>query len=138
MSRASDSDGTQQTQRLDKWLWAARFYKTRGLAAEAVKGGKVEINGQRAKPAKTVRVNDVLSIRRGAFSYQLTVCKLAAQRLSASAAAELYLESDESRLGRETLALQIKAANEGQPRTRGRPSKRDRRALVKFTRASSD
>jgi ribosome-associated heat shock protein Hsp15 len=138
MSRSSDSEDPNQSQRVDKWLWAARFFKTRGLAAEAVKGGKVDVNGQRAKPAKTVRVNDHLSIRRGAFLHEVTVRKLAPQRLSAAAAADLYLESEESRAHRETLALQIKAANHGQPRTRGRPSKRDRRALLKFTRGESD
>lgn len=123
-----------QTLRIDKWLWAARFFKTRALAAEAIKGGKVEINGQKAKPAKTVRVNDELRIRRGPYEYLITVLGITSQRGPASQAATLYQESLESIQRREALSLEIKAQAVASPRFSGRPSKRDRRRILRFTR----
>ncbi len=119
--------------RLDKWLWAARFYKTRALATAAVKGGKVEVNGHTAKPARTVHLNDELRIRREGFEFRITVLGRCAQRGPAASAAKLYRESEESVKQRETTALERKAALTSEPRSPGRPSKRDRRRIVRFT-----
>ena len=123
-----------QNIRIDKWLWAARFFKTRALAAEAVKGGKVEVNGQKARPAKTVRVNDELRIRRCPYEYFITVLGITPQRGPASQAVNLYQESPESIQRRETLSLEHKAQVAAGPQFSGRPSKRDRRRILRFTR----
>jgi ribosome-associated heat shock protein Hsp15 len=120
--------------RLDKWLWAARFYKTRGLAAEAIKGGKIEVNGQKPKPSKNLRVNDELSIRRGPYEYVITVLRLSERRGPATEAATLYQESEESVERRLRLAEEIKAQTAIHPHFPGRPSKRDRRQIIRFTR----
>lgn len=119
--------------RLDKWLWAARFFKTRGLAAEAIKGGKVIVNGARAKPAKNVQTGDGLCVRRGPYEYKLTVLRLSAQRGPATQAASLYQEHPESVERREQLALQLQAASATRSHSPGRPSKRDRRQILRFT-----
>ncbi len=120
--------------RLDKWLWAARFFKTRGLASEAVKGGKVEVNGQKAKPAKTVRVNDELCIKRGPYECTVTVLKLSGQRGPASEAVTLYQESEESMRRREILSQELKAQGWSAAQPSHRPDKRDRRKIIRFTR----
>ncbi|MHB9100868.1 MAG: RNA-binding S4 domain-containing protein [Sulfuricella sp.] len=118
--------------RIDKWLWAARFFKTRSLAAEAVEGGKAHLNGVRVKPAKTVSIGDTLEIRIGPFQF-VVVCGLSPRRGPASEAAKLYQETGESRSAREALAAQLKAeAIHGEER-QGRPTKRDRRHIVRFT-----
>jgi ribosome-associated heat shock protein Hsp15 len=114
--------------RLDKWLWAARFFKTRSLATEAVNGGKVQVNDVRAKPSRTVHVGDVLNIRRGAYEFLITVKGLSEQRGPASQAALLYEETPESRRRRETLALQRKWHNAPERR----PNKKERRDLIRF------
>lgn len=116
--------------RVDKWLWAARFFKTRGDAAEAIKGGKIDLNGHRVKPARNVKVGDQVKIRRGAYETVVTVLGLSAQRGSATTAQTLYQETADSIAAREVMAEQLKLANEIRPRGLGRPSKRDRRALV--------
>ena len=119
--------------RIDKWLWAARFFKTRSLAAEAVEGGKAHLNGVRVKPAKTVNIGDTLEIRIGLFQFIVVVCGLSPRRGPASEAAKLYQETGESRSAREALAAQLKAeAIHGEER-QGRPTKRDRRHIVRFT-----
>jgi ribosome-associated heat shock protein Hsp15 len=123
----------QQALRIDKWLWAARFFKTRALAAQAVKGGKVEVNGQRAKPAKTVRINDELRIRRDPYEYIVTVLGLTPKRGPASQAAALYQELAESIQRREALSSEFKAQAAAGPQFTSRPSKRDRRRIVHFT-----
>ncbi len=125
---------SEEKVRIDKWLWAARFFKTRGLAGEAIRGGKVELNGSRAKPAKTLQVGDKLRIRRGPYEYHVVVEGLSRHRGPASVAATLYRETAESIAAREALAAQLRAASAGQPRAPGRPSKRDRRRIVRFTR----
>lgn len=121
--------------RLDKWLWAARFFKTRSLAAEAVSGGRVHVNQARAKPARVVRVDDTLTIRRGPYEYRVKVRSLSHQRGPASQAALLYEETAESRQRRETLAeqhrLQAVAPHPGR-----RPNKKDRRHIIRFTQRS--
>lgn len=117
--------------RLDKWLWAARFFKTRALAADAVESGKVQVNEVRVKPAKTIIVGDALDIRLGQYRFEIEVQALSAKRGSAPEAQKLYRESEASRARRETLAAQLKA--QPQPFTlKGRPTKRDRRVIERL------
>jgi len=119
--------------RIDKWLWAARFFKTRSLAADAVEGGKVHLNGTRIKPAKAVSIGDMLEIRIGHFVFVVAVRGLSPRRGPASEAVKLYAETEESRAAREVLAAQLKAeAVHGEIR-QGRPTKRDRRHIIRFT-----
>jgi len=118
--------------RLDKWLWCARFYKTRKIAANALNTGKVTINGARAKPSKTVKPGDKLNIRKGPYHYVITVVELAKSRKSAVGAALLYEESSESISERESLATQLQAETALMPATKGRPGKKDRRLIIKF------
>src|SRR3954469_17772059 len=94
--------------RIDKWLWAARFYKTRALAADAIAGGKVQVNGERVKRAKPLQVGDEARIRQGPYEYQILVRKLSDRRGPAVQAGALYEEKAESRAAREVLALQLK------------------------------
>ena len=118
--------------RLDKWLWCARFYKTRSIAAEALKTGKVMINGDRAKPSKIVEPGDMLNIRKGPYLYAITVLALVKSRKSVTDASLLYEESPESMIERELLASQLKAEAAMYPSPKGRPSKKDRRSIIKF------
>lgn len=117
--------------RIDKWLWAARFYKTRTLAAEAVESGKAMVNGVRAKPAKTVGAGDQLDLRLGQFHFLVEVLAISNKRGGAPEAQKLYRETDESREQRALLAAQLKA---DAPifAFKGRPSKRDRRHIAEF------
>ena len=115
--------------RLDKWLWAARFYKTRSLASEAIAGGKVQVNGDRAKRARALRVGDEVRIRQGTYEYQIVVRELSGRRGPATEAATLYEERPESRTAREAMALQLKAMHAAFVPEKGRPTKRDRREL---------
>jgi ribosome-associated heat shock protein Hsp15 len=118
--------------RLDKWLWAARFFKTRSLATEAVNGGKVELNGLRPKAAKEVKVGDRVRVRVGPFVHELTVRALGERRGPASVAALLYEESAESVAARERLREQHRMAPAVHYEEGGRPTKKDRRALSAF------
>jgi ribosome-associated heat shock protein Hsp15 len=121
--------------RLDKWLWAARFFKTRSLATEAVAGGKVQVNGDRAKPAKPLQAGDEVRLRQGPYEYCLLVRALAERRGSAAAAAALYEERAESRAARERVAEQLRlGASAFGFDERARPTKRDRRALDRLRR----
>ena len=115
--------------RIDKWLWAARFYKTRALAAEAIAGGKVQVNGERVKRAKPLQVGDELRIRQGPYEYQLVVRDLSDRRGPAVQAAALYEERPESRAARQALALQLKSLHSAFLPERGRPTKKDRREI---------
>lgn len=120
--------------RLDKWLWAARFFKTRALAAEAVSGGKVWLNGARTKPAHAVRVGDELQIRKGPReSFVVIVQALSRTRGPANAAGLLYDETPESRALREQLAEQHRLVAASAPQSGERPTKRHRRHIVRFT-----
>lgn len=119
--------------RMDKWLWAARFFKTRSLAADAISGGQVRIKGERVKVARPVRLGDELTIRIGPYEYVITVTGLAARRGSAADAALLYQETEASRAVRESLAAQLKAERPFLPAHKGRPTKRDRRRMDRFT-----
>jgi ribosome-associated heat shock protein Hsp15 len=124
-----DSDGRV---RLDKWLWAARFFKTRTLAAEAIAGGKVQVNGERAKRARPLQVGDEVRVRHGPYEYLVVVRALSARRGPAAEASELYEERPESRAARETLALQLKSAPPAFVYEQGRPTKRDRREMERW------
>ncbi len=119
--------------RLDKWLWAARFFKTRTLAAEAVNGGKVHVNGARVKPSHGVRVSETLRIRRGPYEYEVIVQEVARERGPANRAALLYQETPHSRERREALAAERRSQTASMPHPAGRPSKKERRQIVRFT-----
>jgi len=122
--------------RLDRWLWAARFFKTRSLAAEAVSGGKVHLNGARTKAAKAVRVGDTLSIRQGPYESIVTVLALCDQRRPAREATLLYEETEASSTERARLRAELRATTVHPARAYGRPSKKGRRDLAKLRRAS--
>ena len=123
-----------QSIRLDKWLWAARFFKTRALATEAVSGGKVHLNDNRVKPGREVKVGDSLSIQRGGYTFEITVLGINKQRRPAKEAQLLYEESEDSIAAREEQAENQRLANSGQPFSDHRPNKRERRHIVRFTR----
>lgn len=120
--------------RIDKWLWAARFFKTRALAREAVSGGKVQCNGHRVKPGRTLREGDQLNVTRGDENFQITVIELTNRRVSAPQAQQMYLEDPASLQRREAMAEQRKRDREARLESRGRPTKRERRQIVDFTR----
>lgn len=112
--------------RLDKWLWAARFFKTRALAADAVTGGKITINEERAKPSRLVR--------RGAYEWVITVKDVSRLRGPASQAQQLYEETEQSARKREAAIAQSKLERLPEFDSAGRPSKKDRRAIARWTR----
>lgn len=118
--------------RIDKWLWAARFFKTRAIAADAVDGGKAQVNGDRVKPAKALKVGDRIEVRSGPYSWTITVLQLSERRGPASEAQKLYEESPESRQRREALSIALKAERQANPFQRGRPTKHDRRQISKL------
>jgi ribosome-associated heat shock protein Hsp15 len=118
--------------RIDKWLWAARLSKTRGLAAEAVKGGRVELNGQRVKPAKEIKPGDRLVITSGPYRREVVVLELAERRVSAKEAERLYEETPESLAAREQLRAERRLAPAPLPQPGGRPTKRDRRRMDRW------
>ncbi len=128
----SDSENTGKV-RIDKWLWAARFFKTRSLAAQAVAGGKVKLNGERVKGAKAPRVGDELTVRIGPYEYAVVVRTLSPRRGPASEAALLYLETEQSRAAREELAARLRAEGPATPLHKGRPTKKARRRIIRFT-----
>jgi len=122
--------------RLDKWLWAARFYKTRTLASEAIESGKVRVGGERVKPAREVKPGDRLTVDKEGLRWQVEVLALSARRGPASEAALLYHEGDESRSAREELIAQKRAADAANPDLKGRPTKRMRRVLERLMKES--
>lgn len=122
-------DATElQKLRLDKWLWAARFFKTRGLATDEINGGKVHVNGERSKPSRAVKVGDRLKITKGIYSWEVVIEGLNDKRRTASEAQALYSELEESKVARKLLSderrLHVMA-----PSPPKRPDKRDRRRL---------
>jgi ribosome-associated heat shock protein Hsp15 len=134
---AGEYSPVNDTVRIDKWLWAARFFKTRGLAREAVKGGKVQVDGNRVKPGRTLAEGDRLTIQRGNETFEITVTDLGDRRLSAALAQEKFVEDRDSVARREAAAEQRqldRQARAGRPR---RPDKRERRQIVRFTKGSS-
>jgi ribosome-associated heat shock protein Hsp15 len=125
------------TLRIDKWLWAARFFKTRSLAADAVAGGKVKVNGERVKAAKSIRVEDEVRVQIGPYERVVKVLRLSERRGPASEAALLYIETDESKATREKLASQLSASKVLYPRGEGRPTKRARRDMIRFKKGDA-
>jgi ribosome-associated heat shock protein Hsp15 len=125
---------TDDRVRLDKWLWAARFYKTRSLASEAIAGGKVQVNGDRVKRAKPLQVGDEVRVRQGPYEYLVLVKALSDRRGPAAEAAQLYEEKPESRAARDAMALQLKSLHAAFVPERGRPTKKDRREIEKLRR----
>ncbi len=132
-SERSENAALTTSMRVDKWLWSARIFKTRGLAAAAVTGGKVHLNAARVKPAHPVRPGDTLTIQRGDNELTIRVQALAHQRGPASIAALLYDETEESRISRAERAATRAAQPTHSPHPDSRPTKKQRRALTRFT-----
>lgn len=129
---ASDPD---KKIRLDKWVWAARFFKTRALAAEAINGGRVHVNGARSKPARTVRIGDMVRIRKEPYEFVVCVCGLSEKRGSATVACTLYEETEQSRIARMEVARELRTQSlAGIEHVKGRPTKKSRRQIIRFIR----
>jgi len=120
--------------RVDKWLWAARFFKTRALAREAVLGGKVQCNGHRAKPGRALKVGDQLTVNRGEEQFEITVMAVTARRGSAPQAKQMYEEDSASQQRRTEAAEQRKRERHARVASPRRPSKRERRQIIGFLR----
>ena len=130
--RDDDQDDGDDRVRLDKWLWAARFFKTRSLAAEAIDGGRVDVNGERAKRARVLVLGDEVRVRSGPTEHVVVVRALSGRRGSASVAAELFEETAASREARERMRLQMRAMNQSFAHGAGKPGKKERRQLSRF------
>jgi ribosome-associated heat shock protein Hsp15 len=126
----------ETTVRIDKWLWAARFFKTRALAVEAIKGGHIHLDGTRVKPARGVRVGDHLSIRKGPYEFVVSVRGLSERRGPAAEAQHLYEETAESAAARERLAEERRLRLGSAPGPQRRPDKRSRRQIRRFIKKS--
>lgn len=122
----------EQRVRLDKWLWAARFFKTRALACEAVEGGKVHVNGERVKPSRQLRLGDELRIQKGPYAFVVEVQGLALRRGPAEQARQLYREHESSVAERQRLQEEHRLLTGGEPQSPGRPDKRGRRQLQRL------
>ncbi len=120
--------------RVDKWLWAARFYKTRSIASAEIEAGHVDLNGERAKPSKPLKVGDELRLRLNHYTHVILVRALSERRGPASEARQLYEETEESRRERERLAEQRRLAPTPAYEEGGRPTKRDRRDMARVKR----
>ena len=118
--------------RIDLWLWAARFFKTRALAKRACELGRVQSNGQPAKPAREVRLGDMLQVTTEGGEFQVEVLQLSEVRGPAAVAQTLYRETEASRESREKIAAEKRASRSFTPAPEGRPSKRDRRKIIQF------
>jgi ribosome-associated heat shock protein Hsp15 len=125
---------TDSSVRADKWLWAARFYKTRSLAMRAINGGKVHVNGERIKPARRLVAGDRLAVQKGPYRFVITVERLSLQRRPAEEARELYSESEQSRQERHELSVERRLRGHGPGRRERRPDKRARRQLREMKR----
>jgi ribosome-associated heat shock protein Hsp15 len=126
----------EDSARIDKWLWAARFFKTRQLAIDAINAGRVLVNNARIKPAKAIRLGDVIQVRKPPYTWDITVRLLSDRRGSAVVAHTLYEEAEQSVAAREVLKNELK--DMPPPLFPGRPTKRDRRALDKFMQQHAD
>lgn len=126
-------DSALSAMRLDKWLWAARFFKTRSLATEAIDHGRVRLNGARVKPAREVKPGDHLEIEVGDAPWVVVVAGLSMRRGPAPEARQLYSETEASRAARERAAEQRKLTAHPAALVKGRPTKRDRRRIHRFT-----
>ncbi|MGR9073268.1 MAG: RNA-binding S4 domain-containing protein [Gammaproteobacteria bacterium] len=121
--------------RLDKWLWAARFFKTRKLAADAIAGGKVHLNGQRTKPGKDIKIGAKIEITKDRYSWDITIVGISPQRLPASKAVLLYQETPESHAKRQEFVAQMRDERELLPHVPDRrPNKKERRQIHRFKR----
>ena len=134
MARADPPPGDADDGRIrfDKWLWAARFYKTRSLCVQAIDAGQARVNGDRAKPARAMRVGESVSIRKSGIVCEVLITALSDRRGSATDAALLYRETEASAAAREAAQLERRSAELAQPRFPGRPTKRERRKLEDF------
>jgi ribosome-associated heat shock protein Hsp15 len=130
------ADSADWVVRLDKWLWAARFFKTRQNAIDAINAGHVDVNNERAKPARTIKINDTLLLRKPPYTFHLIVKNIAEKRGSAMVARTLFEETCESLAARERFFLEQR--DMPPPLFKGRPTKQDRRAIQKFERFASD
>jgi ribosome-associated heat shock protein Hsp15 len=128
----ADSESAPTRVRMDKWLWAARFYKTRSVAAAAIEAGQARLGAERVKPAQAIRPGDEIVLRRAGLVWNIRVVAIAEKRGGAAEAAKLYIEAPESIAARELEAARRKAAALTAPTTDGRPTKRDRRKLQAF------
>ena len=133
MTTEADSKSGQEKCRLDKWLWAARFFKTRSLAADAVDGGKVRVDGDRAKPAKELKIGAVINIRNKDFEIECAVTGLSNARRGAPEAALLFAETEASQQKRENAKITREDDHAVRERGAGRPTKRQLRDIKKFT-----
>jgi ribosome-associated heat shock protein Hsp15 len=120
--------------RLDKWLWAARFYKTRVLAVDAIETGKIEVNSERSKRSKLIQSGDRIRLRMGPYEHLITVMGVSEKRGSASIAAQLYNEDAESKKARETMVAHVRAMRASTGYESGRPTKKDRRDIERLRR----
>ena len=134
MTKAEADEVNDQTGRvrLDKWLWAARFYKTRGLSAAAIDAGKVEVNDERAKRSRLVQIGDRVRVRMGPYEHLVHVKGVSEKRGSATIAQGLYEEDPESRKAREAMAAHVRAMNANTGYESGRPTKKDRREIARL------
>ena len=133
MPRPTDPESAPGRVRVDKWLWAARFFKTRSLAADTITAGKVEVNSERVKPAKLLQIGDQVSIRLGPYLHVVHVRGISERRGPATVAATLYEETTESVAARAKLAEQLRMAPAAFVyEEKGRPTKRDRREIDRF------
>ena len=133
---ANQPDHDANKMRVDKWLWAARFFKTRSLAIDAIDSGKVLVNEERVKPAKSIDVGDLLAIRLGPYTFVVEVLGLSDKRGPAPQAHKLYKETEASVKQRETLAFERKAQAQVVQHGEGRPTKKDRREIERFKSGS--
>ena len=133
MTTEADSKSGQEKCRLDKWLWAARFFKTRSIAADAVDSGKVRVDGDRAKPAKEVKIGALINIRNKDFEIECEVTGLSNVRRGAPEAALLFAETEASKAKRENVKVTREADHAVRDRGAGRPTKRQLRDIKRFT-----
>jgi ribosome-associated heat shock protein Hsp15 len=125
------ASGTERL-RIDKWLWAARFYRTRSLAAAAVEAGQVRVGGERVKPSRAVHAGETIEVRKAGLAWTVEVTGIADRRGTATDAAQLYREGEDSRAARDDEVARRRAAAASAPQVPGRPTKRDRRKLLDF------
>ena len=137
-TRPAAGEEQAERQRVDQWLWVARFFKTRTTAAAAVSGGKVQVDGERVKPARRVGPGDRLEIRREPLAWEVVVLGVAPRRLPAREAVLLYEETDASRERREREAAERRASSDGRQRGLGRPTKRERRLTERLRGRESE
>jgi ribosome-associated heat shock protein Hsp15 len=137
-SRAEAADPESERMRMDKWLWAARFFKTRQLAIDAINGGKVHLNGQRAKPGKEIGVGARLEISKDQYTWDITVRALSSQRRPAPEAALLYEEAPESVARRQEEAARRRDEKGAAFQSEHRPNKKDRRLIHRFKRGTDE